>query len=82
MENAESQVGAAQKKIKKSWKEELRDEVRHRKRNNQPGKEITRMQEGGRDETKQERGIAAHRYFRPFKETDRKMVKMFVGLHF
>lgn len=44
------------KRIKKSWKEELRYQVRHRETTNQPGKEITRMQEGGSDEMKEERG--------------------------
>lgn len=51
MENTDAQVGTAS--IEKSWKEELRDHVRHKKRNYQPGKEITRMQEGGRDEMKE-----------------------------
>lgn len=40
------------------------------------------MQEGGRDEMKEERGITAPRYFKPFKETDREMATVFVGLHF
>lgn len=40
------------------------------------------MQESGRDDMKEKRGITATRYFRSFKETDREMTKMFVGLHF
>lgn len=40
------------------------------------------MQKGGRDETKAKRGIPAIRYFRPLKETDKEITKMFVGLHF
>lgn len=57
MVNAESQEWAATKN---------QEAMERRGTNLGPGEEITRMQKGERDETKDKRGITTIRYFRSF----------------